>query len=52
MYGHLKVETAQMVNEELNPIREKIDELMADKTELEGFLKKVRRRQEKGFCHN
>ena len=40
MYGHLKVETAQMVNEELNPIREKIDELMADKTELERILEK------------
>ena len=40
MYGHLKVETAEIVNTELSPIKEKIDELMSDRTELEKILDK------------
>ena len=40
MYGHLKVETAAIVNTELSPIKAKIDELMSDRTELERILEK------------
>ena len=40
MYGHLKVETAAIVNTELSPIKAKIDELMSDRTELEKILEK------------
>ena len=40
MYGHLKVDTAEIVNAELSPIKEKIDELMSDETELRKILDK------------
>ena len=40
MYGHLKVETAEIVNAELAPIRAKIDELLNERTELEKILEK------------
>ena len=40
LYGHLKVETAQIVNEELKPIRAKIEELLKDPKELEKILEK------------
>jgi tryptophanyl-tRNA synthetase len=34
MYGHLKVETAAIINEELEPIRQKTAEYLADRGEL------------------
>lgn len=40
MYGHLKVETAAIVNETLDPIRSRTQELLADKGELDRILKK------------
>jgi tryptophanyl-tRNA synthetase len=40
MYGNLKVDTAEIVNAELSPIKEKIDELMSDETELRRILDK------------
>lgn len=39
MYGHLKVETAEIVAAELRPIREKVDQLLKDQTYLEGVLR-------------
>lgn len=38
MYGHLKVETAAIVNEELEPIRQKTAEYLADRGELLNIL--------------
>lgn len=40
MYGHLKVETAEVVVSKLGPIRTETDRLLADKTELERILKR------------
>ena len=40
MYGHLKVDTATVVNEALDPIRKKTQELLNDRGELERILKK------------
>ncbi len=37
-YGHLKVETAGIIIEALRPIREKTDQLLADKTYLNDLL--------------
>ncbi|WP_141735671.1 tryptophan--tRNA ligase [Oligoflexus tunisiensis] len=39
MYGHLKVETAEIVKQELGPIQKHAQELLADKTELDRILK-------------
>jgi tryptophanyl-tRNA synthetase len=39
-YGHLKVETAQVVIEALKPLQAKTDQLLADKTYLDKILKK------------
>lgn len=39
MYGHLKVETAEIVVEALRPIREKTSELLDDKGELMSILR-------------
>ena len=39
MYGHLKVETAQLLNQELEPIRQKTQEYMTDRGELMRILK-------------
>jgi tryptophanyl-tRNA synthetase len=38
MYGHLKVETAAIINEELEPIRQKTAEYLADRGELLNIL--------------
>ena len=38
MYGHLKVETAEVVIEGLKPIQKRYNELMADKATLEQIL--------------
>ena len=38
MYGHLKVETAEIVVEELRPIQERTQELLNDKAELARIL--------------
>ena len=38
MYGHLKIETAAIVNEELAPIQKKTSELLSDKGELNRIL--------------
>lgn len=40
MYGHLKVDTAEMVVEELKPVQEKITDLLSDRAELARLLKK------------
>lgn len=40
MYGHLKVETAEIVNVELDPIRARTNELLSDRGELASILKK------------
>src|SRR5690606_18137426 len=37
-YGHLKVDTAGIVVEELRPVQEKMAELLADKGELSRIL--------------
>lgn len=47
-YGHLKVETAEIVVEELRPVQARIQELLADKGELERLL---RRGAEKASAH-
>lgn len=39
MYGHLKVDTARIVQDELRPIREKAMEYLADKGELQNILR-------------
>ncbi|SMF32550.1 tryptophan--tRNA ligase [Pseudobacteriovorax antillogorgiicola] len=39
MYGHLKVDTAEIVNAELDPIRARTQELLSDRTELERILR-------------
>lgn len=39
MYGHLKVETAEIVVNAVRPIREKANQLLNDKTELHRLLK-------------
>ncbi len=39
-YGHLKVETAEIVVEAIRPIREKTDQLLADRAYLDSILKK------------
>ncbi len=39
MYGHLKVETAEIVKQELAPIQKRTQELLGDKAELERILK-------------
>ncbi len=38
-YGYLKLETADIVIETLHPIREKVDQLMGDKTALDRILR-------------
>ena len=38
MYGHLKVECADVIVEGLRPIQEKYNELMSDKKQLEDIL--------------
>jgi tryptophanyl-tRNA synthetase len=40
MYGHLKVETAQVINQELAPIRTKTAEYLNDRAELSRILQK------------
>jgi tryptophanyl-tRNA synthetase len=42
MYGHLKVELAELVNETLSPVRAKYQELMTHKDELERLIIKGR----------
>lgn len=37
-YGHLKVETAEIITAELKPLREEIDQLMQDKAALDKIL--------------
>src|SRR6478735_6830652 len=39
MYGHLKVETAEIVKQELVPIQKRMQELLADKGELDRILR-------------
>lgn len=39
-YGHLKLDTARIVNEELGPIQRKTAEILADRSELEKILKR------------
>lgn len=39
MYGHLKMETAEIVKKELEPIQKRTQELLADKSELDRILK-------------
>jgi tryptophanyl-tRNA synthetase len=39
-YGHLKVDTAELVVEAVRPIREKTDQLLADRAYLDSILKK------------
>jgi tryptophanyl-tRNA synthetase len=39
-YGHLKVDTAEIVVETVRPIREKTQELLADRSGLDALLKK------------
>lgn len=38
-YGHLKVETASMVNDKLRPVREETERLLSDRSELDRILK-------------
>jgi len=38
MYGHLKVDLAEVVTEHLTPIRERANELLADPAELDRLL--------------
>lgn len=40
MYGHLKMETADILIEALGPIRDKTQQLLADRTHLEQILKR------------
>lgn len=40
MYGHLKVETAEVVAEKLRPVREKHEQLLKDQTYLRSVMKK------------
>ena len=40
MYGHLKVETAELVAQTIGPIRDKADKLLGDRTYLNSILKK------------
>jgi tryptophanyl-tRNA synthetase len=40
MYGHLKVDTAELVVEKIGPIRNRTNELMQDKTHLDALLKR------------
>jgi tryptophanyl-tRNA synthetase len=40
MYGHLKVDTAELVVQAVGPIRDKTDQLMKDRAYLEGILRK------------
>jgi tryptophanyl-tRNA synthetase len=39
MYGHLKVDTAELVAQSVGPIREEADRLMKDRAYLDGILK-------------
>lgn len=39
MYGHLKVETAEIVRQEIAPVRQKIDEMLQDLSYLDGILR-------------
>ncbi len=39
MYGHLKMETAEIVKKELEPIQKRVQELLAEKSELDRILK-------------
>jgi tryptophanyl-tRNA synthetase len=41
MYGHLKVETAEQVIECIRPIRERCNALLADRAELERYLRRA-----------
>jgi tryptophanyl-tRNA synthetase len=38
MYGHLKVDTAEMIIQTVGPIRTKVEELMKDRAYLDGIL--------------
>ncbi len=38
MYGHLKVDLAEVVTERLTPIRDRANELLADPAELDRLL--------------
>ncbi len=40
MYGHLKVDTAEIVVQAIGPIRNKAEELMKERTYLESVLRK------------
>lgn len=40
MYGHLKIETAEVVIEKLRPVREKYKQLMEDRTYLNSVIKR------------
>jgi tryptophanyl-tRNA synthetase len=40
MYGHLKVDTAELVVEKVAPIRDKTNQLMQDKSHLDTILKR------------
>ena len=40
MYGHLKVDTAEIVNQELDPIRSRTSELLSDRGELQRILQR------------
>lgn len=55
MYGHLKVDLADLVVETLNPIREKYEDLMKNKDHLESLMSegavKARVRAEKTLKH-
>lgn len=39
MYGHLKIDTAQLINQELAPIQKKVAEFLNDRAELMRILK-------------
>ncbi|MFW7379608.1 MAG: tryptophan--tRNA ligase [Oligoflexus sp.] len=40
LYGHLKVETAAIIQQELEPVRQKTQEYLSDRAELENLLKR------------
>ncbi len=40
MYGHLKVDTAELVAQTLSPIRDEVEKMMKDRAELERILKR------------
>jgi tryptophanyl-tRNA synthetase len=40
MYGHLKADTAEIIVSAVSPIRAEVDKLLADRSHLEGILRK------------